>query len=326
MVRRARAQSSTWLTLPEGLKGSTGPSCLAGQARSSDAVEEVARQCWRLSHLALAPLSLSCLLSLALSLSLHAHAYMPHARSARAQLHTHTDTRTEWHARWNGMRWNDTDNMHACEMRAHPHALSCTGRGAAAGSAAPVAPFGTSSTASLGCAPDAPFGASFAALHVCSPFFGAHAGAPHAAARARARRRCRRGTHITQPLAAPVRHARWVRAAPTIGATRGASAVAMAVETCLLHACLLACLTTGTHVPIVFKSSQVKSSQVKSSQVKSSQVKVKSSQVKVHVPHDVPICESVPGDILLRGAGTHTGHTDADAQDTRDHTDWPACP
>ena len=57
---------------------------------------------------------------------------------------------------------------------------------------------------------------------------------------ARARRRCRRGTHNLwlKPLAAPVRRPRWVRAAPTIGATRGASAVAMAVETCLL-ACLL---------------------------------------------------------------------------------------
>ena len=69
-------------------------------------------------------------------------------------------------------------------------------------------------------------------------FFGAHAGAPHAAARTRAEAL---PTGDTQPLAAPVRRARWVRAAPTIGATRGASAVAMAVETCLL-ACLLAYL------------------------------------------------------------------------------------
>ena len=56
-------------------KGSTGLSCLAGQARSSDAVEEVARQCCVLASLALraglsrASLSLS-FLSLSLSLTL----------------------------------------------------------------------------------------------------------------------------------------------------------------------------------------------------------------------------------------------------------------
>ena len=156
-------------------------------------------------------------------------------REARVHSCTRTPTRALSGMRA-GMACDGMDNMHACELRAHPHALSCTGRGAAAGSAAPVAPFGTSSTASLGCAPDAPFGASFAALHVCSPFFGAHAGAPHAAARARARRRCRRGTHNLWPRRSGARDgcAPLRRSAP-----RGARAQS---PWRLKLACLLACL------------------------------------------------------------------------------------
>ena len=39
-------------------------------------------------------------------------------------MRTHTNTRTEWHACWNGMRWNDTDTMMVCTHQ-HAHRVAC---------------------------------------------------------------------------------------------------------------------------------------------------------------------------------------------------------
>ena len=90
------------------------------------------RRCSSAMLASLAPLSLALSLSLSLSLSpLHARAYMPDARSARACTHRHAHRVACALARWNGMRWNDTETMMACT-----HLRDGDGGGLAASAAA----------------------------------------------------------------------------------------------------------------------------------------------------------------------------------------------
>ena len=117
--RGARGQKARALLISTHTpRGSAVFSSHACPARSSDAAEEVApRQCCVLASLALhAGLSRASLSLSFLSLSL-SHSFSMRMRTGlirEARVHTHTNARTEWHACWNGMRWNDTDTMMVC--------------------------------------------------------------------------------------------------------------------------------------------------------------------------------------------------------------------